>query len=38
MHVDDIILGGRSELKLKAVKRELSEKFEMKDLGQYITF
>ena len=34
MYVDDIILGGRSELKLKAVKRELSEKFEMKDLGQ----
>ena len=32
--VDDIILEGRSELKLKAVKRELSERFEMKDLGQ----
>ena len=34
VYVDDIILGGRSELKLKAVKRELSERFEMKDLGQ----
>ena len=32
--MDDIILGGWSELKLKAVKRELSERFEMKDLGQ----
>ena len=32
--VDDIILGGRSELKLHAVKRELSERFKMKDLGQ----
>ena len=36
MYVDDIILGGRSELKLKAVKRELSERFKMKDLAQLL--
>ena len=38
VYVDDIILGGRSELKLKAVKRELSERFKMKDLGQLLHF
>ena len=33
VYVDDIILGGKSESKLNEVKRELSQKFEMKDLG-----
>ena len=33
VYVDDIILGGRSTAKLIAVKKELSEKFKMKDLG-----
>ena len=33
VYVDDIILGGRSEAKLNAVKEELSRRFEMKDLG-----
>ena len=33
VYVDDIILGGRSTAKLNAVKKELSEKFRMKDLG-----
>ena len=33
VYVDDIILGGKSESKMNAVKRELSLKFEMKDLG-----
>ena len=33
VYVDDIILGGRSEAKMNAVKKELSHTFEMKDLG-----
>ena len=33
VYVDNIILGGKSESKLNQVKRELSQKFEMKDLG-----
>ena len=33
VYVDDIVLGGRSEAKMTAVKKELSQKFEMKDLG-----
>ena len=33
VYVDDIVLGGRSEAKMNAVKKELSQKFEMKDLG-----
>ena len=33
VYVDDIVLGGRSEAKMNAVKEELSQKFEMKDLG-----
>ena len=33
VYVDDIVLGGRNEAKMKAVKEELSEKFKMKDLG-----
>ena len=33
VYVDDIILGGKSESRMNAVKRELSQKFEMKDLG-----
>ena len=33
VYVDDIILGGKSEAKMKAVKKELSRKFEVKDLG-----
>ena len=34
VYVDDIILGGKSDVKMSAVKKELSHKFEMKDLGQ----
>ena len=33
VYVDDIILGGKSEHKLNQVKQELSQTFEMKDLG-----
>ena len=33
VYVDDIVLGGRSEAKINAVKEELSHRFEMKDLG-----
>ena len=33
VYVDDIILGGRSTVRMNAVKKELSEKFKMKDLG-----
>ena len=33
VYVDDIVLGGRSEAKMTAVKEELSQKFQMKDLG-----
>ena len=33
VYVDDIVLGGRSEAKMSVVKKELSDKFEMKDLG-----
>ena len=31
VYVDDIVLGGRREAKMNAVKEELSQKFEMKD-------
>ena len=33
VYVDDIVLGGRSEAEMNVVKDELSQKFEMKDLG-----
>ena len=33
VYVDDIILGGRSIDKMDATKKELNEKFKMKDLG-----
>jgi hypothetical protein len=33
VYVDDIVLGGKSETKMNAVKEELSQNFEMKDLG-----
>ena len=33
IYVDDIILGGRSEDRMKEVKQELSKQFEMTDLG-----
>ena len=33
VYVDDIVLGGRSEAKMTAVKEELSQKFQMKDFG-----
>lgn len=33
VYVDDIILGGRSEAKMRDVKKELSQNFKMKDLG-----
>ena len=33
IYVDDIILGGRHETELNQMKLELSQKFEMKDLG-----
>ena len=34
VYIDDIILGTRDESKLAAIKNELSQTFEMKDLGQ----
>ena len=33
VYVDDIILGGSSMVRMNAVKKELSEKFKIKDLG-----
>ena len=33
IYVDDIILGGSSEDRMKEVKQELSKQFEMTDLG-----
>ena len=33
VYVDDIILGGRNIDKMDASKKELNEKFKMKDLG-----
>ena len=33
VYVDDIILRGKSNIKMSVVKKELSHKFEMKDLG-----
>ena len=33
VYVDDIVLGGRSKAEMNAVKEEMSQKFEMKDLG-----
>ena len=33
VYVDEIVLGGRSKAEMNAVKNELSQKFEMKDLG-----
>ena len=33
VYVDGIILGGKSDVKMSSVKKELSHKFEMKDLG-----
>ena len=33
VYVDDIILGGKSKTRMNAVKKELSQNFEMKDLG-----
>ena len=33
VYVDDIILGGSSTVRMDAVKKELSGKFKMKDLG-----
>ena len=33
VYIDDIILGGMSEAKMKEVKKELSQTFKMKDLG-----
>ena len=33
VYVDDIVLGGKSKTKMNAVKEELSQNFEMKDLG-----
>ncbi len=34
VYVDDIILGGNNGIRIKEVKKELSKKFEMKDLGK----
>ena len=33
VYVDDIVVGGKSEAKMNAVKGKLSHKFEMKYLG-----
>lgn len=33
VYVDDIVLGGENEAELKSVKKRLSQRFEMKDLG-----
>ena len=38
VYIDDIVVGGWSEAEMNAVKEELSEKFEMKDLGQLHLF
>ena len=32
--VDDLILGGKNETRINEVKRELSQKFKIKDLGR----
>ena len=32
VYADDIILGEKSEIKMNAVKEELSQRFKMKDL------
>ena len=34
VYVDDILLAGRSNKRLTAVKQALSKKFEMKDMGE----
>ena len=34
VYVDDIILAGKSEKKMAYIKKALSDKFEMKDLGE----
>ena len=33
VYVDDMILAGKDEGKMKAIKEELSTKFDIKDLG-----
>ena len=33
VYVDDIVLGGKIKTRMNAVKKELSQNFEMKDLG-----
>ena len=34
VYVDDLILGGKNETRINEVKRELSQKFKIKDLGR----
>lgn len=34
MYVEDIVLAGKSDKRMADVKRALSDKFEMKDLGE----
>ena len=34
VYVDDILLAGRSHRRLTAIKQALSEKFQVKDLGE----
>ena len=36
VYVGDTVFGERSEAKMNAVKEELSQKFEMKDLHQFL--
>ena len=38
VYVDDIVLGGKSVDKTNATKKELNEKFKMKDLGPLYHF
>ncbi len=34
IYVDDILLGGNNDTRIKEVRRELSRKFKLKDLGK----
>ena len=34
VYIDDLIFGGKNETRINEVKRELSQKFKIKDLGR----
>ena len=36
IYVDDILLAGKSDKRMKEVKEDLAEQFEVKDMGNYI--